>query len=90
MPAVKEYDLAAIRQALPALADVIYMNNGTEGIMAEPVLVDLRNIYPPAEVARHGFVYESVGRRETTARERPGTMETELAPYTARTSALPA
>ncbi|HVB96798.1 MAG TPA: aminotransferase class V-fold PLP-dependent enzyme [Chloroflexota bacterium] len=38
MPAVKEYDLTAIRQALPALADVIYMNNGTEGIMAEPVL----------------------------------------------------
>jgi UDPglucose 6-dehydrogenase len=26
------------------------------------VLVDLRNIYRPDEVARHGFVYESVGR----------------------------
>jgi UDPglucose 6-dehydrogenase len=31
-------------------------------LMAQHVLVDLRNIYPPAEVARHGFVYESVGR----------------------------
>src|SRR5471030_90850 len=31
-------------------------------IMAQPVLVDLRNIYLPEEVARHGFVYESVGR----------------------------
>jgi UDPglucose 6-dehydrogenase len=26
------------------------------------VLVDLRNIYRPDEVAKHGFVYESVGR----------------------------
>ena len=31
-------------------------------IMAQPVLVDLRNIYSADEVARHGFVYESVGR----------------------------
>ena len=32
--------------------------------MAQPVLVDLRNIYSADEVARHGFVYESVGRAE--------------------------
>jgi UDPglucose 6-dehydrogenase len=31
-------------------------------VMAQPVLVDLRNIYRPEEVARYGFVYESVGR----------------------------
>ena len=31
-------------------------------VMQSPVLVDLRNIYRPEEVARHGFVYESVGR----------------------------
>jgi UDPglucose 6-dehydrogenase len=31
-------------------------------IMQRPVLVDLRNIYRPGEVARHGFTYESVGR----------------------------
>ncbi len=31
-------------------------------IMQRPVLVDLRNIYRPEEVARHGFAYESVGR----------------------------
>jgi UDPglucose 6-dehydrogenase len=31
-------------------------------IMARPVLVDLRNVYRPEEVTRHGFVYESVGR----------------------------
>ena len=30
--------------------------------MARPVLVDLRNVYRAAEVERHGFVYESVGR----------------------------
>ena len=31
-------------------------------VMAQPVLVDLRNIYRPDEVARHGFAYEGVGR----------------------------
>jgi UDPglucose 6-dehydrogenase len=30
--------------------------------MVRPLLVDLRNIYRPEEVARHGFVYESIGR----------------------------
>ena len=33
-----------------------------KGVMARPVLVDLRNIYRPEEAARAGFVYESVGR----------------------------
>ncbi|HEU4660215.1 MAG TPA: UDP-glucose/GDP-mannose dehydrogenase family protein [Pseudolabrys sp.] len=33
-----------------------------KSVMERPVLVDLRNIYPPEEVARHGFIYESVGR----------------------------
>ncbi len=31
-------------------------------VMERPVLVDLRNIYRPEDVARHGFVYESIGR----------------------------
>jgi UDPglucose 6-dehydrogenase len=31
-------------------------------VMQSPVLVDLRNIYRPEEVARHGFAYEGVGR----------------------------
>ena len=30
--------------------------------MAAPVMVDLRNVYPPQEAARAGFVYSSVGR----------------------------
>ncbi|HVV79382.1 MAG TPA: UDP-glucose/GDP-mannose dehydrogenase family protein [Pseudolabrys sp.] len=34
--------------------------------MAEPVLVDLRNVYRPDEMARHGFRYESVGRGTKT------------------------
>jgi UDPglucose 6-dehydrogenase len=33
-----------------------------KSVMERPVLVDLRNIYRPEEVARAGFVYESVGR----------------------------
>ncbi|CAM5762359.1 UDP-glucose 6-dehydrogenase [Labrys miyagiensis] len=32
------------------------------GVMAAPVLVDLRNIYRREEVARHGFAYSCVGR----------------------------
>jgi UDPglucose 6-dehydrogenase len=34
--------------------------------MAQPVLVDLRNVYRPDEVTRHGFTYESVGRGKKT------------------------
>jgi UDPglucose 6-dehydrogenase len=30
--------------------------------MKQPVVVDLRNIYRPEEMAAHGFIYESVGR----------------------------
>ena len=29
--------------------------------LASPVVVDLRNIYRPVEMRRHGFVYEGVG-----------------------------
>lgn len=38
MASTGTYDLAAIRKALPALNEVTYLNCGTEGIMAEPVL----------------------------------------------------
>lgn len=31
-------------------------------VMAEPVMVDLRNIYRPEDVRRRGFTYKSVGR----------------------------
>jgi UDPglucose 6-dehydrogenase len=30
--------------------------------LAHPVVVDLRNVYRPDEMAAHGFIYESVGR----------------------------
>ncbi|HEY4191210.1 MAG TPA: UDP binding domain-containing protein, partial [Mesorhizobium sp.] len=33
-----------------------------KAVMKTPVLVDLRNIYNPAELARYGFAYESIGR----------------------------
>ncbi|NVD38278.1 UDP-glucose/GDP-mannose dehydrogenase family protein [Ensifer sp. HO-A22] len=33
-----------------------------KAVMKEPVLVDLRNIYRPDEVAKHGFAYASIGR----------------------------
>jgi UDPglucose 6-dehydrogenase len=37
-----------------------------KAVLAEPVLVDLRNIYRPEEMQRRGFTYVSVGRANTT------------------------
>ncbi|HZP77882.1 MAG TPA: UDP-glucose/GDP-mannose dehydrogenase family protein [Pseudolabrys sp.] len=37
-------------------------------IMERPVLVDLRNVYRAEDVARHGFLYESVGRPSEAAK----------------------
>ena len=33
-----------------------------KSLLKRPILVDLRNIYRPADMARHGFTYVSVGR----------------------------
>jgi UDPglucose 6-dehydrogenase len=30
--------------------------------MNQPVMVDLRNVYPPEEVTKYGFAYSGVGR----------------------------
>jgi UDPglucose 6-dehydrogenase len=44
-------------------------------LMAHPVVIDLRNVYRPEEMYRHGFAYSSVGRPllapEIAARECP-------------------
>jgi UDPglucose 6-dehydrogenase len=37
------------------------------GLMRNPVLVDLRNIYPPAEVMELGFAYSGIGRGDAHA-----------------------
>jgi UDPglucose 6-dehydrogenase len=31
-------------------------------VMAQPVVVDLRNVYRAEDMEAHGFTYESVGR----------------------------
>jgi len=39
-------------------------------LLARPIIVDLRNVYRPEDVARHGFTYVSIGRpalRHTTS-----------------------
>jgi UDPglucose 6-dehydrogenase len=36
--------------------------------MAQPVIVDLRNVYRPDEIAKYGFTYASVGRQAIRAR----------------------
>ncbi|WP_454624337.1 UDP-glucose dehydrogenase family protein [Bradyrhizobium cenepequi] len=33
-----------------------------KGLLRQPIVVDLRNIYRPEDMAAHGFSYESVGR----------------------------
>jgi UDPglucose 6-dehydrogenase len=33
-----------------------------KGLMKRPLIVDLRNIYTPAEMLAHGFAYRSIGR----------------------------
>jgi len=35
-----------------------------KAVMAQPVLVDLRNVYQPDEMARRGFAYEGIGRAQ--------------------------
>ena len=47
-------------------------------LMAEPVMVDLRNIFSPDEMAEHGFSYVSIGRspvERTIARDRQELVE---------------
>jgi UDPglucose 6-dehydrogenase len=39
--------------------------NRLKTIMEKPILVDLRNVYRPDEIAKHGFGYESIGRAKT-------------------------
>lgn len=45
-------------------------------LMAQPALVDLRNVYEAADVARHGFSYTGVGRPAL----RPGAAESPAQP----------
>ena len=33
-------------------------------IMKQPVMVDLRNVYRPGEMAELGFLYSSIGREK--------------------------
>jgi UDPglucose 6-dehydrogenase len=39
------------------------------GLLASPIVIDLRNVYRPEEMRRRGFTYASIGRpeREETA-----------------------
>jgi UDPglucose 6-dehydrogenase len=33
-----------------------------KGLLVQPIVIDLRNVYTPAEMAQHGLVYQSIGR----------------------------
>lgn len=70
MPGVEfRADPYAVAEGADALALVTEWNafraldlSRIAGLMRAPVLVDLRNVYQPDEVRRHGFHYSSVGR----------------------------
>ena len=49
-------DTAANRRTLETFANRIKRE------MAQPVIIDLRNVYRPEDMVALGFVYESVGR----------------------------
>jgi UDPglucose 6-dehydrogenase len=38
-----------------------------KALLKRPILVDLRNIYRPSDMARRGFTYVSVGRPSSSA-----------------------
>lgn len=61
------YDIAADADAIVLVTEWDEFRaldfNRLKELMQNPVLVDLRNIYPTDEVTRHGFRYFAVGKR---------------------------
>lgn len=66
MATVTGYDLDAVRARLPALQELTYLNTGTEGILAEPVLAEYL-----ASVAAHDR-YGHVGIAPAAAESEAG------------------
>jgi hypothetical protein len=61
-PAPAERRTLSLRRGWNAFRALDFARLGRS--MAAKVLVDLRNVYRPEEVERHGFAYTSVGRGE--------------------------
>ena len=47
-----------------------------KGLLKRPVMVDLRNVYTPGDMAAAGFIYTSIGRPATTAAATPEEAQT--------------
>jgi UDPglucose 6-dehydrogenase len=62
-----EYECATGANALVIVTEweqfrALDLDRLKQAMAEKPALIDLRNIYPPEDVCRAGFVYESVGR----------------------------
>ena len=55
------FDVNDFDETLPGVDFTVDLKR-LAGVMASPVMVDLRNIYRPDDVKRLGFTYSSVGR----------------------------
>ncbi|MEA2977476.1 MAG: UDPglucose 6-dehydrogenase [Alphaproteobacteria bacterium] len=49
--------------------------NRLKGVMRQPVMIDLRNVYQPDDVTKYGFSYSSVGRPPEGLESGPGGIE---------------
>jgi UDPglucose 6-dehydrogenase len=58
-----------------------------QSVMATPTIVDLRNVYHPDEIRRHGFVYVGIGRGDDVSLASQTNRTENARPLEARTRA---
>jgi UDPglucose 6-dehydrogenase len=58
-----------------------------QNVMATPTIVDLRNVYHPDEIRRHGFVYVGIGRGDDVSLASQTNRTVNARPLEARTPA---
>ena len=75
MPA---YDCTAVREAIPFLQDRVYLNTGTEGLLAEPVLADYQAAIARQEREGHAALEWRYAELERTREAVAGLLQAPL------------